>query len=157
MIRTKALMSLLSQSLDASITLLTSSGQLLSQASLSQKNARIYAALAAQVWSGYEKMGVDGHVGSLTNANKKAFGCNWLGIECLNGNIMILCIRLPRHEESIHVSVLSEPILLCLVGDENSKLDIYFFIGLISKILPNFKKRIGKIELLNFPIKKVFK
>ncbi|KTW31821.1 uncharacterized protein T551_01082 [Pneumocystis jirovecii RU7] len=125
MIRTKALMSLLSQSLDASITsciLLTSSGQLLSQASLSQKNARIYAALAAQVWSGYEKIGEDGHIGSLTNANKKTFGCNWLGIECLNGNLMILCIRLPQPKESMPVSVLSEPLLLCLVGDENSKL-----------------------------------
>ncbi|KAG4306334.1 hypothetical protein PORY_000322 [Pneumocystis oryctolagi] len=125
MIQTKTLMSLLSQIIDASITsciLLTSSGQLLSQASLSQKDARIYAALAAHVWSKYEKIGIDGHIGSLTNVNKKTFGCNWLGIECLNGNLMVLCIRLPRLEELTHVSVLSEPILLCLVGNDNSTL-----------------------------------
>ncbi|KAG4302327.1 hypothetical protein PCANB_001526 [Pneumocystis canis] len=125
MIRTKALISLLSQSLDSSITsciLLTCSGQLLSQASLSQKNARIYAALAAQVWSKYNKLGEEGHIGSLINTNKKTLGCNWLGIECLNGNILILCIRLPKIEELTDVSALSQPILLCLVGNENSKL-----------------------------------
>ncbi|KTW30773.1 hypothetical protein T552_00485 [Pneumocystis carinii B80] len=125
MIKTKALMSLLSQSLDSSITssiLLTSSGQLLSQASKSQKNARIHAAFAAQIWSLYEKIGLDGDIGSLTGENKKIYGCNWLGIECLTGNLLILCIRFPHPEKSLHVSVLSEPILLCLVGNESSKL-----------------------------------